>query len=57
MGALLISGANSEASTSMVSIEKQVQDDLAKWEGDEGQADSRSASREFAKILKTSRRR
>jgi len=53
-GALLISGANSEASTSMVSISRQVQDDLAKWEGDEGQADSRSASREFAKILKTS---
>lgn len=53
-GALLISGSNSEASTSMVSIEKQVQDDLAKWEGDEGQADSRSNSREFAKILKTS---
>lgn len=53
-GALLISGSNSEASTSMVSIEKQVQDDLSKWEGDEGQADSRSASREFAKILKSS---
>jgi phage terminase large subunit GpA-like protein len=53
-GALLISGSNSEASTSMVSIEKQVQDDLSKWEGDEGQADSRSNSREFAKILKSS---
>lgn len=53
-GAILISGASSEASTSMVSIDRQVQDDLAKWEGDEGQADSRSASREFAKILKSS---
>lgn len=53
-GAILISGSTSEAATSMVSIEKQVQDDLSKWDGDEGQADSRSSSREFAKILKSS---
>lgn len=53
-GALLISGANSEAATSQVSMPRQVQDDLAKWEGDEGQADSRSSSYEFAKILKVS---
>ena len=53
-GALLISGANSEAATSQVSVPRQVQDDLAKWDGDEGQADSRSSSYEFAKILKVS---
>ena len=46
-GAILISGANSPASLSMVSIGRQVQDDLAKWEvtpmGDpETMADSRS---------------
>lgn len=58
-GALLISGANSPASLSQVSMNRQVQDDLAKWEmnsaGDpETQADSRSNGREFAKIFKVS---
>lgn len=46
-GFLQISGANSEASLSMVSMPRQVQDDLSKWEmnaaGDpEDQADTRS---------------
>lgn len=58
-GAILISGANSPASLSQVSVSRQVQDDLAKWEmntaGDpEKQADSRSQAREFAKIFKIS---
>jgi phage terminase large subunit GpA-like protein len=58
-GALLISGANSPASLSQVSMARQVQDDLAKWEmnaaGDpETQADNRSRAYEFAKILKIS---
>jgi phage terminase large subunit GpA-like protein len=58
-GAILISGANSPASLSQVSIPFQVQDDLAKWEtnagGDpEAQADSRSLGKEFAKIFKIS---
>lgn len=58
-GAILISGANSPASLSMVSMRRQVQDDLAKWTtneaGDpEAQADSRSLSYEFAKVLKAS---
>jgi phage terminase large subunit GpA-like protein len=58
-GAIQISGANSPASLSQVSMPRQVQDDLAKWEmnaaGDpEGQADSRSRAFEFAKILKIS---
>jgi len=58
-GAILISGANSPASLSQVSMSRQVQDDLAKWEmntaGDpETQADSRSRAYEFAKILKVS---
>ncbi|MEH6521213.1 phage terminase large subunit family protein [Sulfitobacter sp.] len=58
-GALLISGANSPASLSQVSMNRQVQDDLAKWDmnsaGDpETQADSRSNGREFAKIFKLS---
>ncbi len=57
--ALQISGANSAASLSQVSMHRQVQDDLAKWEmnsgGDpESQADSRSRAFEFAKILKIS---
>ena len=48
-GSLLISGANSAASLSQVSMKRQVQDDLAKWvpnsAGDpEGQADSRSSA-------------
>lgn len=59
LGAILISGANSPASLSQVTMRRQVQDDLAKWEmnsaGDpEMQADNRSRSDEFAKILKTS---
>ncbi len=54
-GALLISGANSPSSLSQVSMNRQVQDDLSKWEmnsaGDpETQADSRSNGREFAKM-------
>lgn len=58
-GAIQISGANSPAQLSQVSMARQVQDDLSKWEmnaaGDpETQADSRSQSREFAKILKIS---
>lgn len=59
LGSLIISGANSASSLSMLSCLKQVQDDLAKWEpniaGDpEGQADGRSASFDWAKILKLS---
>jgi len=56
-GYLQISGANSAASLSMVSMDKQVQDDLAKWETNEAgdpeiQADSRSKAYEWAKIFK-----
>ncbi|MBX9875773.1 MAG: phage terminase large subunit family protein [Beijerinckiaceae bacterium] len=58
-GAIQISGANSPASLSQVTMRRQVQDDLAKWEmnsaGDpEKQADSRSRAHEFAKIFKIS---
>lgn len=58
-GSLQISGANSPASLSMLSVPRQVQDDLSKWEnntaGDpERQADNRSAAFEWAKILKIS---
>lgn len=58
-GALQISGANSPASLSQVTMRRQVQDDLAKWDvntaGDpESQADSRSRAHEFAKIFKVS---
>lgn len=58
-GALTISGANSPSSLSQVSMKRQVQDDLSKWEdnaaGDpETQANSRSRAYEFAKILKIS---
>lgn len=58
-GSILISGANSPASLSQVSMPKQVQDDLAKWQANEAgdpeqQADSRSRAFEFAKILKIS---
>lgn len=58
-GSILISGANSAASLSQVSMRRQVQDDLAKWvpnsAGDpEGQADSRSSAFDFAKVLKIS---
>ena len=58
-GSILISGANSPASLSQVSVRRQVQDDLSKWETNlagnpESQADSRSSAYEFAKILKIS---
>lgn len=58
-GSILISGANSPASLSQVSMRRQVQDDLAKWEtnsaGDpENQSDTRSRAFEFAKIFKIS---
>ncbi len=58
-GSILISGANSPASLSQVSMRRQVQDDLSKWEtnaaGDpEDQANSRSRAFEFAKIFKIS---
>jgi phage terminase large subunit GpA-like protein len=58
-GAIQISGANSPASLSQVTMARQVQDDLAKWDmnsaGDpENQADTRSRGVEFAKILKIS---
>ncbi len=58
-GAIQISGANSPASLSQVSMKRQVQDDLSKWEnndaGDpETQADSRTRAFEFGKILKIS---
>jgi phage terminase large subunit GpA-like protein len=59
LATLLITGANSPASLSQITVNFQVQDDLSKWEnntaGDpETQADSRSRAVEFAKILKTS---
>jgi phage terminase large subunit GpA-like protein len=59
LGAILISGANSPATLSQVTVPRQVQDDLSKWEmnaaGDpESQADSRSRAIEFAKIFKIS---
>lgn len=58
-GAIQISGANSPASLSQVTMKRQVQDDLAKWEMNSGgdpekQADSRSRAHEFAKIFKIS---
>lgn len=57
-GSLLISGANSPSSLSQVSVPRQVQDDLQRWElnaaGDpQEQADGRSEGFEFAKILRT----
>lgn len=56
---LFITGANSPASLSQITVHAQVQDDLSKWEmnaaGDpEAQADSRSRAVEFAKIFKVS---
>lgn len=59
LAAILISGANSPASLSQVTMHRQMQDDLSKWDmnnaGDpESQADSRSRSDEFAKVLKMS---
>lgn len=58
-GSLLISGANSPSSLSMVTTPRIVEDDLSKWEinsaGDpEKQADSRASAFEWAKILKVS---
>lgn len=58
-GSIVIGGANSAASLSMISVPRQVQDDLTKWEtnsaGDpEQQADSRSRGYLFAKIFKIS---
>ena len=58
-GAIQISGANSPASLSQVTMRRQVQDDLAKWDmnsaGDpEKQADSRSRAHPFAKVFKIS---
>lgn len=58
-GAIQIAGANSPAGLSQVSMPRQVQDDLAKWEmnsaGDpETQGDTRSWGFEFAKIFKVS---
>ncbi|MFC3674671.1 phage terminase large subunit family protein [Ferrovibrio xuzhouensis] len=57
LGSLTVSGANSDASLSMISMYRQVQDDLSKWElnkaGDpESQADSRSMAFSWAKIFK-----
>jgi phage terminase large subunit GpA-like protein len=60
LATLLITGANSPAALSQVTIHVQVQDDLAKWPSEnaagdpEIQADSRSRAIEFAKILKVS---
>ena len=59
LGAILISGANSPASLSQVTMPRQVQDDLSKWENNAGgdpesQADSRSRAITFAKIFKIS---
>jgi phage terminase large subunit GpA-like protein len=56
-GSIQLSGANSAASLSMITVKRQVQDDLSKWEnnpaGDpEAQADSRSKAFVDAKILK-----
>lgn len=58
-GWLQISGANSEASLAMISVPRQVQDDLAKWEANEAgdserQADGRSSAFDWAKIFKIS---
>jgi len=57
LGSILIGGASSEASLSMITVKRQVQDDLSKWErntaGDpEAQADSRSKAFFDAKIFK-----
>lgn len=58
-GSLVITGANSPASLSMISVSRQVQDDLSKWVPNsagspERQADSRSRAFEFAKLFKNS---
>jgi phage terminase large subunit GpA-like protein len=58
-GMLIVSGANSAASLSLISARRQVQDDLSKWgklpEGDpEGLADDRSKAFAWGKIFKLS---
>lgn len=59
-GAILITGANSPASLSMITVPRQVQDDLSKWDAENGagdpeaQADSRSKAVLRAKVLKLS---
>lgn len=58
-GMLIVSGANSAASLSMITAKRQVQDDLSLWadlpEGDpEGLADDRSKAHFWAKIFKPS---
>jgi phage terminase large subunit GpA-like protein len=58
-GSLIISGANSVASLSMISAPRQVEDDLSKWEDNEAgdpeyQAENRSKAFDWAKILKLS---
>lgn len=58
-GWLQLSGANSEAGLSMISVLRQIQDDLSKWEtntaGDpEVQADTRSKAFARRKVLKIS---
>ena len=59
LASILITGANSPASLSQITVNFQGQDDLAKWElnsaGDpETQGDNRSRAVEFAKVLKLS---
>ena len=59
MGSLTVRGANSAAGLSMLSMPRQVQDDLSKWEanseGDpESQADSRTMAFALGKIFKIS---
>lgn len=59
-GGIQVSGASSSARLSMISMKRQVQDDLAKWENDpvagdpEVLANSRSQAFEEAKIFKNS---
>jgi len=58
-GAIVTTGANSPNALSGLTVKRQVQDELSKWElnaaGDpEAQADDRSRAHEFAKILKVS---
>jgi phage terminase large subunit GpA-like protein len=58
-GMLIVSGANSAASLSMITARRQVQDDLSLWgdlaEGDpEGLADDRSKAFAWGKIFKVS---
>lgn len=57
-GTIQLAGAASPSSLSEISVKRQVQDDLSKWEDDngagdpEGQADSRSKAYEDAKVFK-----